>query len=56
MTIFDYTDPKIIQITFSFVPACQNLYQHARNQFIPSVNFRDRNNFLTLEKIGHIHF
>ena len=36
-SIFDYAHPKKIDLLLTFV----NLYQHAKNQFIPSVHSSD---------------
>ena len=44
MAIFDHAHPKIIEQIFSF----PDLYQHAENQFILSVNFWDTVNFKVL--------
>ena len=50
--MFNHTHPKIIEITFS----SPNLYQHAKDQFIPSIHFWDIANFGDRDQSGHTHF
>ena len=50
--MFNHTHPKIIEITFS----SPNLYQHAKDQFTPSIHFWDIANFGDRDQSGHTHF